>query len=96
MRNTPAKKKNHGLRLLLFFAVVYAVYSLVQLEIDIRSRQKELTEVTEQCLTQADQNNELQRMLEAEDDTAMIERIAREKLNYAYPDEEVFYDVSGR
>ena len=42
------------------------------------------------------QNDELERVLESGSDTEIIERVARDKLGYAKPNERVFIDVTGQ
>ena len=47
------------------------------------------------CEEQRAYNEEIEEILSREDDSEYIERVAREKLGYAYPDERVYIDISG-
>ena len=40
--------------------------------------------------------SELERLLESGTESQLIERAARERLGYVYPDEQVYVDLSGQ
>ena len=48
----------------------------------------------QQCQQQIEENKEVERLLAMSADKDYIERIARERLGYAYPDEKVYIDSS--
>ncbi len=83
------------MRLCVFGFAGYLVVTLIQLQVEISQRQKELEEVKQQVEEQRIENKELERILMSDSDEKYIERIAREKLGFAYPDERVLIDVSG-
>ena len=89
----------HMLILLNMFACLvfigYAAVSLVTLQVEIADKKHQLNEINEQIAVQQDKNDELKQLVNAEDDTDTYERIAREQLGYAYPDERVYYVISG-
>ena len=64
----------------------YLVAGLVFNQVDIAAKQKELQDL----------ENELERVLESGSDLEIIERVARDKLGYAKPNERVFIDVTGQ
>ena len=41
------------------------------------------------------ENQELRSLLDMRQDEKYIERVARDRLDYAYPDEKVYIDISG-
>lgn len=71
------------------------VISLIQLQIDISARKQELTEINKKISEQEEENKELQRLLTLGDDKTYIERFARERLGFAYPDERIYIDMAG-
>lgn len=74
----------------------YLVAGLVFNQVDIAAKQKELQDLETQLEQQRQQNDELERVLKSGSDTEIIERVARDKLGYAKPNERVFIDVTGQ
>ena len=74
----------------------YLVAGLVFNQVDIAAKQKELQDLETQLEQQRQQNDELERVLESGSDAEIIERVARDKLGYAKPNERVFIDVTGQ
>ena len=62
----------------------------------ISSKRQELEAVQAQLESQQQQNDELSRVLESGTALEIIERVARDKLGYAKPNERVFVDVTGK
>ena len=73
----------------------YLVAGLVFNQVQISSKRQELEAVQAQLESQQ-QNDELSRVLESGTDLEIIERVARDKLGYAKPNERVFVDVTGK
>lgn len=94
------RKKGSAYKLLLRLAVagaaVYLCVTFVGGQLKVAEKQQELAELNELVERQAEQNAELERLMESGDEDAYVERIAREKLGYARPDERVFVDISGK
>lgn len=92
------KQKSVPKSKLLKFAVciftVYAVFTLVQQQMDIRERRAELDFLQQQVEEMRLKNKDIERLLES-DGTEYAERIARDEYGYAYPDEKVYIDTSG-
>jgi len=82
-------------RLFLAVFAVYAVISLVDMQVGLAQRKQELAELQVRLEITGFENKELKRRLSTEMDASEIERIARE-LGYVAPDERVFIDISGR
>ena len=74
----------------------YLVAGLVFNQVDMAAKQKELQDLENQLEQQRQQNDELERVLESGSDQEIIERVARDKLGYAKPNERVFIDVTGQ
>lgn len=74
----------------------YLVAGLVFNQVDIAAKHKELQDLENQLEQQRQQNDELERVLESGSDQEIIERVARDKLGYAKPNERVFIDVTGQ
>ncbi len=71
------------------------VITLIQLQIEISARKQELTEIDKKISDQDQQNKELKSLLALGNDKAYIERFARDRLGFAYPDERVYIDMAG-
>lgn len=85
-----------ALRVGLVCVALYLVAMLVSTQVEIVAKRQQLNDATQRVETQQAQNMELQRTLDTDNEEAYIERVAREKLGYALPDERVFIDMSGR
>lgn len=89
------KRKGILLKLLLAAFLCYGLTSLVMLQLDLSRQNDKLDTVQRKITAQEQTNAELKTMLEQNNYSEYIARIAREKLGYVYPDERVFIDVSG-
>lgn len=83
-------------RLLLLGVIVYIIVSFVQMQVELTSKQYELATLNISVHEQLLANEELKSMLDMRQDDEYIERVARDRLDYAFPDEKVFVDISGR
>ncbi|MDE5582861.1 MAG: hypothetical protein K2J08_04060 [Ruminococcus sp.] len=63
-------------------------------ERDCTEKEKELTYIHDKIEVYEAENTELQRILDSEDISDYMEKIAVEERGYAYPDERRFYDTS--
>ena len=97
-----AKSKKHLsltdilIRLSVTVLMVYLVVSFIAGQVNIIRKKQELAEVNTKIEQQQAYNTELQRMLTTDAQGDYMESIARERLGYVYPDEEVYTDVSGK
>ena len=94
MRKEKKNPKSRLLKIAVCLFVVYIEYSIVVQQLEIRDRKMMLEAVQQQCQQQSEENKEVERLLAMSDDKNYIERIARERLGYAYPDEKVYIDSS--
>ena len=94
------KRKKHFLSGLMLRAAavcvgVYLIVGIVVNQVSINSKQQALDSVQQQLETQQAENEELERVLTSGSEEEIVERVARDRLGYARPDERVFVDVSG-
>ena len=87
------KSKKHTILRVAFLAfTVYVVVSFTVKQMDIAKRKEELASVQNELKEQEYINSEITDILNSGENTEYIMRIAREKLGFAFPDEEVFVD----
>ena len=91
----PKKKKASLLKWAVGAVCVYVLISFVQMQAEIKDKKALVNEIQQKCEDQRAYNEQVQEILDQQDDEKYIERIAREKLGYAYPDERVYIDISG-
>ena len=94
MEKQKKTSKSRLLKIAVCLFVVYIAYSIVVQQLEIRDRTITLEAVQQQCQQQIEENKEVERLLAMSADKDYIERIARERLGYAYPDEKVYIDSS--
>ncbi len=85
-----------ALKLSVAAASVYLLVSFIGGQMQVAEKQQELDLLTAKVEEQTLKNAELERMMASGDEDAYVERVAREKLGYARPDERVFVDISGQ
>ena len=73
--------------------VVYSIYSVISQQVKISQLQKQTEEISAKITAEKQQNDEYVRLLSEGDEKAYMERIAIERLGYAYPNERRFYIV---
>ena len=91
-------KKSRFVKLLTVFAVavlvVYSGVTIISQQAQIAQLRKE-SDAIEKKITAAKQlNDEYTRLLSSDDEAEYMEKIAIEKLGYAYPNERRFYIVN--
>ncbi len=93
------RKLQRGKSIIYKFAVIaflaYGVFSIVSLNIDVAAKERELQELNDQVAVIEQQNDEALIQSELEENNDYIEKVAREKLGYAYPNERIYVDISG-
>lgn len=94
----PAKSKSSKNRLFKLSVLLLAVYlciSAVSLQVEINQKEKQLEELIESCEQVELENADIRRIISSSTDEDYIELYAREMLDFVYPDERVFIDISG-
>ena len=84
-------------RLLILLLCIYLAYNLISDQIDLTVKNQQVDTLNEQLADQKSASAELERLFgSSEDIDAYYEKIARDQLNYAYPDEWIFMDLTGK
>jgi len=95
-KNRSARTRRHKLVLALCFVIcAYLLVSIASIQIEIYRENRKLEQLRELINERQLENDELSRIILNDGEEEYIERIAREKLGYAAPDERVFEDASG-
>ena len=92
---TKKSKVNRIVTVAIIALIGYVVVSLFVLQADISAYRRQLSSLEEQCRQQELDNQELEEIMNRDSDFDYIVKMAREKLGLAFPDEHIFYDVSG-
>ena len=85
-------KKNTLLRVSVILFLLYVVISLVQIQGSIQKDREQLAALAQQNAAQRSAYKELERILSDGTEEEYIERIAREQLGFAYPEEQVLVE----
>lgn len=88
------KQKKGRVSIILVLALValvgYFVISSIQLRMDIKEKEEQVSKISEQIATQDKANEELEDVLNDENESAYMEQYAREELDYIMPGERVY------
>ena len=95
MKNKNRKNKSVLLRVLILGVCVYMIATLSGLWNTLNRSRKELENLKAEYAEEQNDIEELRAMLEDGSQSQIIEKAARERLGYIYPDEQVFIDISG-
>lgn len=95
MKRKPKKNKSIILRLFVLLVCGYFTVTLGSLWGSLNDSLKELETLKAQLAAEENEVKELRALLEAESDTPLIEKAARERLGFVYSDEQIFIDISG-
>lgn len=99
-KNVKHKQKKKGLfsRALIKLAagtiIIGCAVLIITTEKDCAEKEQELIAIQTKIDSYQADNMELQRVLESDDMSAYMEKVAVEERGYAYPDERRFYDTS--
>jgi cell division protein DivIC len=94
----PKPKKSILLRLAIFAFAAYTVVALVNQQVQIADKRKQLDSVKQQIRIQEIKNDDIKNALSTGEgkNSDYIERAAREGLNFAKPGERVFVNIAGK
>lgn len=90
------KRKSIILRILFLAFTIYIIISLTSLQVQLIGLKSELNSKTAYYNEVNLEIQEALHLLESGNETELIEKTARERLGYYYPDEEVHIDISGQ
>lgn len=80
----------------VFCLIIYSVFNIISQQAQIAQLKKQSEELSAKITEAEQQNDEYIRLLSADDESEYMERIAIERLGYAYPNERRFYVVEGK
>lgn len=86
------KKTSIILSVLFFALVIYFVATLISNNSAVKAEEANINELKQTYQQQVAENEALEERLENGNEAEIIERIAREKYDYADSDERVYYD----
>lgn len=95
MAKRKKRKTNWFMRICVLCFVAYVAVSLIGMQVEVTTKRRKLVALQQSVEQQQVLNAETRRVLDGGNDSEYIERIARDKLGYAYPDEKIFIDRSG-
>lgn len=98
MQKSKNTTKNAGwiTRLLAVGCCFYLCGALVFTQLDIVAKRQRIVALDAEIDQQQEAITELSRLLGTEESMAYIERLARDRLGYAAPNERIFIDISGK
>lgn len=71
--------------------LIYAAVLIISTEAELNEQEAVLSELKDQITAAEQENDEYKRILGGEDENAYMEKIAIEKMGYAYPNEKRYY-----
>ena len=89
-KKTKLSFKSILIRTSILAIVGYSVVSLVQLQVQISDKKKQLDDLNQQVEETRLNNAELDKLIGSGGSDEAIEKIARDRLGYAYPDEVIY------
>ena len=95
-RKSNSKGKSIVLRIALLAFAVYMVYSMISLQAQLSQYKKELVQLQTEQSEKKISNEELKELLESGSTDDLIERAARDKLDFVFENEQVYEDISGK
>ena len=93
---TKKRKRPGGILVTVMVLAVsfYLLVTFINLQLDIQEKKANLSALSKQYTQQVAENDELSALINSNDKKALMERVAREKRGYVYPDERVYYDIT--
>lgn len=92
------KRRNRSIifRLALLCFAVYMVYSMISLQAQLAQKKQELQKELDAISEQKMSIDEINQLLKSGSKDELIERAARDKLDFVFKNEEVYEDISGK
>ena len=94
MAYTGKKRKSIIFRIIFLAFTIYIIISLTSLQVQLIGLKRELNSKTAHYNELNLEIEEALHLLDSGNETELIEKTARERLGYYYPDEEVHIDIS--
>lgn len=96
MAYTGKKRKSIIFRIIFLAFTIYIIISLTSLQVQLIGLKRELNSKTAHYNELNLEIEEALHLLDSGNETELIEKTARERLGYYYPDEEIHIDISGQ
>ncbi len=81
-------------RVAVFCLCGYCVVTLISQQLTIYEKKKEINEINTQIIIEKQNVDDFNRLLSLTDEKSFMEKIAIERLGYAYPNEKRYFDIS--
>lgn len=90
-------RENLILIIILAVVVVYGLITLINLQVQINQKGKELDSLNDKIVIQEVKNKDLENVYNSDDEknAEYIEDLARKDLDYAYKGERIFINIAG-
>ena len=89
-------KKIFNIKIIAVLCVVtYLAISLISAQFDLMTKRQQLASLSQQQQRVEMETEDIRYILENETEAEYVERVAREKLGYANPNETVYKDIQG-
>ena len=89
-------KKIFNIKIIAVLCVVtYLAISLISAQFDLMTKRQQLASLNQQQQRVELETEDIRYILENETEAEYVERVAREKLGYANPNETVYKDIQG-
>ena len=75
--------------------VVFVAYNLIDGQIELSQKRETLSLLEKQKQELMLSNEEKKELIDKSDEDEFVEQIAREYFGFAYPDEQIYIDISG-
>lgn len=101
MKKIKRSKKKRNVSIVLSLSLImfafYAVFTLVNQQMEIAKKKEELEQLQNNIMVQEVKNDEIKQVYQLDDDEndAYIERVAREEFDYSKQGERVFINIAG-
>lgn len=89
------KKTPRIVKIIILALCVFSAISTIKIQLDVSAKNVELDMINGEIVQQTLKNKEILKLVEATDDNGYMERMARGKWGYVYPQERVYVDISG-
>lgn len=95
MKKRKKRKSSFIVRLSAVCLVLCLAYTLISTQLRVKSLERNIEQLQRNIVDQRLKNDELAVLLSIEESDEYVERIARDKLGFCYPDEQILIDRSG-
>ncbi len=89
------KKTSPIVKLVILAVCAFSVASTIKIQLNVSEKEQELDLLNQQIVEQTLKNKEILKLVESTDDNGYMERMARGRWGYVYPQERVYVDISG-